>query len=96
MIFSEHFEWDDDKEASNRAKHGVTFLEAIAAFADPKRLILPDLGQTEKEPRWHRLGRVGDTILTVRFTRRAERVRIIGAGCWRKGKQLYEAQNQIR
>jgi uncharacterized DUF497 family protein len=96
MTFGEHFEWDERKEASNLAKHGVSFVEAIAAFADPRRLILPDLGHSQREPRWYCLGRVGDAILTVRFARRQKRVRIIGAGYWRKGKQLYETQNQLR
>ena len=65
MIFGEHFEWDEAKEAGNLAKHGVSFLEAVAAFADPARVILPDLGHSRTEPRWHCLGRVGDSILTV-------------------------------
>jgi uncharacterized DUF497 family protein len=28
------FEWDDDKERANRAKHSISFGEAIAVFAD--------------------------------------------------------------
>ena len=96
MNFGEHFEWDEEKAASNLAKHGVSFLEAVAAFADPRRIILPDLSHSQRELRWYCLGRVGDAILTVRFTRRHKRVRVIGAGYWRKGKQLYETQNQIR
>jgi hypothetical protein len=31
--------------------------------------------------------------MTVRFTWRAGRIRIIGAGYWRKGKKIYEQQN---
>ncbi len=96
MTFGDHFEWDEAKEASNLAKHGVSFLEAVAAFADPQRVILPDLSHSQTEPRWHCLGRVGDAILTVRFTRRTRRVRLIGAGYWRKGKRLYETKNQLR
>lgn len=34
-------------------------------------------------------------VLTVRFTYRQHRIRIIGAGYWRKGRAVYEAQNQI-
>ena len=96
MNLGEHFEWDEDKAGANLAKHGVSFVEAVAAFADPRRIILPDLGHSQRESRWYCLGRVGDAILTVRFTRRRNRVRIIGAGYWRKGKQLYETQNQLR
>ncbi len=96
MNFGEHFEWDEAKAASNLAKHGVAFMEAVAAFADPRRVIIPDLDHSRGEPRWYCLGRVGDAILTVRFTRRSGRVRIIGAGYWRNGKRLYETQNPIR
>jgi hypothetical protein len=94
--FGEHFEWDDAKAASNLAKHGVAFVEAVAAFADPRRVILPDTEHSRSESRWYCVGRVGDAILTVRFTRRSKRVRIIGAGYWRRGKRLYETQNPIR
>ena len=34
-------------------------------------------------------------ILTVRFTYRAGVIRIIVAGYWRKGKQIYERENQV-
>jgi hypothetical protein len=33
--------------------------------------------------------------MTVRFTYRSEVIRIFGAGYWRKGKQIYEHENQI-
>jgi hypothetical protein len=33
--------------------------------------------------------------LTVRFTYRRGLIRIFGAGYWRKGKQIYERENQI-
>jgi len=93
--FGEHFEWDEEKESSNLAKHGVAFVEAVAAFADPQRVILSDVSHSQFEPRWYCVGRVGDAILTVRFARRRDRVRIIGAGYWRKGKRIYETQNRI-
>ena len=96
MNFGEHFEWDEAKAVSNLAKHGVPFIEAVAAFADPRRVILPDSDHSRSEPRWYCMGRVGDAILTVRFTRRSGRVRIIGAGYWRRGKRIYETQNPIR
>jgi uncharacterized DUF497 family protein len=49
--FGEHFEWDEGKETSNLAKHGVAFVEAAAAFADPQRVILTDLSHSQSEPR---------------------------------------------
>ena len=90
------FEWDENKAQSNLAKHGVGFFAAAAAFADPGRLIVADLSHSQREPRWYCFGRVGDGILTVRFTERNGRVRIIGAGFWRKGRRIYEAHHQVR
>jgi uncharacterized DUF497 family protein len=37
----------------------------------------------------------GEGIMTVRFTYREGAIRIIGAGYWRKGKRIYERENQI-
>jgi uncharacterized protein len=35
-------EWDPQKAASNKGKHGVSFLEAVTCFADPSGLLLED------------------------------------------------------
>jgi hypothetical protein len=40
-------------------------------------------------------GRVGAGMLSVRFTHREGTIRIFGAGYWRKGKRIYEKENQI-
>lgn len=96
MIFANYFERDETTEASNLARRGVSFVEAVAAFADPQRVVLPDANHSGQEPRWYCLGKVGDAILTLRFTRRGDRVRLCGAGYWRKGKRLYETQNSLR
>lgn len=90
-----HFEWDDDKDRENQNKHGVSFELAQHAFSDAKRVIAEDLEHSQKENRFYCFGRVGDGILTVRFTYREQRIRIFGAGYWRKGKALYEKENQI-
>jgi len=90
-----HFEWDDEKDRENQAKHGVSFETAQHAFADIKRIIAEDLEHSQKEERFYCFGRIGDGILTVRFTHRENRIRIFGAGYWRKGKSLYEKENQI-
>ena len=90
-----HFEWDESKDSENQAKHGVSFAAAQHAFADPKRVIAEDLGHSGTERRFYCFGRVGAGLLTVRFTYRQHRIRIIGAGYWRKGRAIYEAQNQI-
>ena len=90
-----HFEWDDSKDAQNQKKHGVPFGLAQYAFADRKRVIAEDLAHSGEERRFYCYGRMGEGILTVRFTYRKDRVRIFGAGYWRKGKRIYETENQI-
>jgi uncharacterized DUF497 family protein len=89
------FDWDPAKDRQNQQKHGVAFSAAQYAFADPKRLILIDEEHSISENRYFCIGRVGESIMTLRFTYRDNVIRIIGAGYWRKGKKLYEEQNQI-
>ncbi|AHE97677.1 MULTISPECIES: BrnT family toxin [Thioalkalivibrio] len=89
----ESFEWDPEKDLLNQAKHGVSFAEAQLAFADPDRVIAEDLSHSHTEKRYYCFGKAGDGILTVRFTFRLGVIRIIGAGYWRKGKQIYEREN---
>lgn len=88
-------EWDSAKDKSNQEKHGVSFALAQLAFLDHNRVILEDLGHSLDESRYYCLGKVTDGILTVRFTYRKGKIRIIGAGFWRKGKKIYEKENKI-
>ncbi len=91
-----NFEWDENKDRQNRKKHGVPFILAQYAFSDSNRVILEDVTHsTETETRYFCVGKIGEGILTVRFTYRNDRIRIFGAGYWRKGKQIYEQQNQL-
>lgn len=89
------FAWDPKKDGENQDKHGVSFAEAQFAFADPRRVIAEDHSHSSIEKRHFCFGWVGDGILTVRFTYRDDVIRIFGAGYWRKGKQIYERENQI-
>jgi len=90
------FEWDESKNATNLKKHGVSFETAQYAFIDTKRIIAKDLTHTKVEKRNYCFGKVKGGVLTVRFTYRNNRIRIIGAGFWRKGKNIYEKQNKIQ
>ena len=87
------FEWDEAKDRSNRIKHGVCFELAQRAFLDPRRVLVPDLGHSGGEERYFCFGQVDDEVMTVRFTWREKRIRIIGAGYWRKGRTTYEQEN---
>jgi hypothetical protein len=89
------FEWDPRKDYENRKKHGVSFAHAQYAFADPRRVLAEDAAHSGEEPRYFCFWRVGDGILTVRFTYRGGVIRIFGAGYWRRGKAIYERENQV-
>ena len=84
------FEWDAQKDELNRVKHGVSFYQAQTAFLDPKRVFAEDLEHSHSEQRYYCFGKVDEAIMTVRFTYRGHKIRIIGAGYWRKGKMIYE------
>jgi hypothetical protein len=89
------FEWDPAKDRENQGKHGVTFATAQLAFADPRRVIAEDLSHSGIEGRYFCFGRVGGAVLSVRFTYRKGTIRIFGAGYWRKGRRIYEQENQV-
>ena len=89
------FEWDENKDAENQAKHSVAFQDAQHSFSDPHRVIAKDLAHSDTEERFYCIGKAGGGILTVRFTYRRNVIRIIGAGYWRKGKAIYEKENRL-
>ena len=86
------FVWDVEREIGNAAKHGIDFTTATRAFLDIGRKIFTDSKHSIKEPRYFCIGKVGNKIITVRFTYREGQIRIFGAGCWRKGKMYYEKE----
>jgi len=87
------FEWDDKKDLLNQEKHDVSFSIAQKAFFDSNRIIAEDLEHSFDEKRYYCFGKVSGGVLTVRFTYRSSKIRIIGAGYWRKGKNIYEKEN---
>lgn len=88
------FEWDETKDEFNKRKHGISFYTAQYVFADTNRVIAEDLAHSkDNEKRYFCFGKVDGEIITVRFTVRDNKIRIIGAGYWRKGKKIYEKEN---
>ncbi|MGA2690417.1 MAG: BrnT family toxin [Candidatus Korobacteraceae bacterium] len=52
------FEWDNEKNRTNRLKHGVSFETARLVFDDPYSLTQPDANSVREE-RFITLGEVG-------------------------------------
>ena len=90
-----NFEWDEGKNIQNQNKHKISFDLAQYAFVDSKRIIAKDIEHSLVEERYYCFGKISDEIVTVRFTYRKQKIRIIGAGYWRKGKRIYEKENKI-
>jgi len=86
------FVWDLQKERMNIQKHGVSFHVAARVFGDPDRKIFTDSKHSQREERYFCIGKVDGKILTVRFVYRGGKIRIIGAGYWRKGACFYEEE----
>ena len=95
MAKSTIFEWDENKNKINIKKHNLSFEKAQYAFSDSNRIIAKDLEHSKSEERFYCFGKIGENIVTVRFTYRNNKIRIIGAGYWGKGKQIYEKENKI-
>ena len=73
------FEWDDEKAASNLAKHGVPFDEALPAFLDVSRLERHDGREDYGEDRFLTIGLADGFVLTITYTLRDDIIRIISA-----------------
>ncbi len=87
------FEWDDAKNRQNLLKHKIAFEEAIQVFSDRDALVFIDIKHSNlKETRYFAVGKIGIQTCTVRFTYRNKRIRVFGAGYWRKERKFYEKQ----
>lgn len=70
-----NFEFDPEKSASNKIKHGIDFVEAQAIWEDPDRLQVG--AQTQGEKRWMLIGCIGNKYWSAIFTLRNSKIRII-------------------
>ena len=74
----ENFEWDDRKAAAKVRKHGISFEAAKSAFDDELAFEQYDEDESD-EVRWLLTGRVEGRLITVCYTVRNLRSRIISA-----------------
>jgi len=86
------FEWDRRKDEENRRKHGVFFLEALSAFADPLSVTIDDPDHSEGESRYILLGQSDQNrLLVITHTDRNECTRLISAReATRQERRQYE------
>jgi uncharacterized DUF497 family protein len=72
------FEWDENKNLSNLAKHRLDFSDAIAIF-EGFVVEVPDLRRDYGEERFRAFGVAGGEVLCVVFTWRGGNRRVISA-----------------
>jgi hypothetical protein len=78
------FEWDEQKNELNRAKHDIDFEEAIEVFYGP---IVVRRSDRNNEERWVAIGCSEGRLIAVVFARRADFIRIISARRARKNEE---------
>lgn len=69
------FEFDKSKSRSNKAKHGIDFVEAQALWLDDMLIEIP--ARTDDEQRFLVVGLVGGKHWSAVVTYRRDRIRII-------------------
>ena len=79
------FEWDEDKRRQNLAKHGVDFLRAALVFDGRPAVML--YSPRTSEDRWQTTADVEGRLITVVWTWRGQRCRIISARRARDGEE---------
>ena len=88
------FEWDDEKNEKNFRKHGIYFEDAARVFLDKNFVEDYDEIHSDFEDRYKIIGRVRN-ILTVIYTERGEKCRIISARrATKREEDLYYGQYQ--
>lgn len=86
------FQWDEQKNVTNVAKHGVSFLQAAQIFRG-RILRRRDDRRDYGEGRFVALGTFDGTILRVVYSERDGDIRIISA--WRAGRHDREAYESL-
>lgn len=69
------FEFDEAKSRSNKAKHGIDFIEAQALWLDEMLIEIP--ARTEDEPRFVVIGLIAGKHWSAVITYRGDRIRLI-------------------
>ena len=75
----EGFEWDELKTRENYAKHGVSFETATRIFEDPFAIERLDDREDYGEDRFILTGSAEGVLLTIVYTERNGRIRLISA-----------------
>jgi len=78
-VIDEEFEWDDAKALSNLTKHKVSFEMARLVFDDAFAVLAVDTSVDYGEERFIITGMIEGRLLSVVYTERVGRTRLISA-----------------
>ena len=85
------FDWDLGNIDKNFVKHKVTNRECEEAFFDLNALVTKDVFHSTIEPRYQLLAKIKKRYLTIYFTHRSNKIRVISArDMSNKEKKQYE------
>jgi len=73
------FEWDPAKADAHVRKHGIDFNAARRVFSDQFVVIEYDESSSDHEDRFVAIGLLNGRLITVFYTERGDRIRIISA-----------------
>lgn len=83
------FEFDAEKSASNKQKHGIDFIEAQSIWDDPNATEIA--ARSEEENRLIIVGMIRERLWAAIVTYRGEKIRIISVRRARRGEvKAYE------
>ncbi|GAC1670237.1 MAG: BrnT family toxin [Steroidobacteraceae bacterium] len=86
------FEYDPDKSAENKRKHGIDFEVAQRLWTDARLMEIP--ARTTDEPRWLLIGKIDEKHWSAIITRRSENIRLISVRRSRDEEvALYESED---
>ena len=86
------FEYDVNKSAENKRKHGINFEEALELWTDSDLVEIP--ARTSDEPRWLLIGKIAEKHWSVVITRRQDNIRLISVRRSRDEEiAIYESQD---
>jgi uncharacterized protein len=71
------FEYDPNKSALNKTKHGIDFETAKNLWLDPRALVVPAINSGE--PRFAQIAKLNGKMWCAIYARRQNKIRLISA-----------------
>lgn len=81
------FDFDPEKDAANRAKHGVSLACGGQVFEDRQMVVLASFRPIDGEDRYKAIGLIDGKLWTTVFVERGEVIRLISVRRSNAGEQ---------